>query len=118
MALRRHGDQISWTELRCRVSGMDHNPTLQTQQGSVPRTLVLTHHPARGKSHQRLPERGTSPAVTELRPLSADTAFPSWSAANSFIDATSINRSSQTPARAGGSTLGGVSALGGPLTLE
>jgi hypothetical protein len=70
VALRRHRDQITWTDLGLHVTRTDADTTPHAQQRGVPRTLVLTHHPARGKRHERLPETGTGPAVDRDRTAS------------------------------------------------
>ena len=67
VALRRHRDQLTWTQLGLRVTRTDPDTTPHTEQRGIPGTLVLTHHSTCGKRHERLPETGTGPAVDRDR---------------------------------------------------
>ena len=67
VTLRRHRDQLSRTELDFAVTRTEQDATPHAEQRGIPGTLVLTHHPTRGKCDERLPEAGTGPAVDRHR---------------------------------------------------
>jgi hypothetical protein len=48
VALRRHRDQITWTELDLGVTRTDPDTTRMQSSEASPGTLVLTHHPTCG----------------------------------------------------------------------